>query len=173
MVDSDFHSRYADWKKRAESLDQKLRPIVNREVDINAPAWKELLADMPHPADESGLRGEIAALFREIVDQFRSLDSGQRQTIIDLMAKNQSLMYSAVIDSAIETRDGFYETMILFVIADQGKDTRDAIVALSHYRACGEERGFDVNLIFEHMARLASDRDKYGWGSTRDLLLRG
>ena len=171
MVDDTFKTQFADWKRRAKSLDMKLHPIVHREIDINAPDWKEQLANSPHPADESGLRREIESLFNEIVDRFKTLDAGQRQKIIDLLEKNHSLMYSAVIDADIETQEGFRRNLILFVIEDQGKDTRDAIVALAHHRECGEQLGFDVDSIFEEVAQLASDRDKYGWGSTRDLLL--
>ena len=173
MADDTFQTQFADWKRRAESLDKKLHPIVHREIDINAPDWQEQLANSPHPADESRLRREIETLFNEIVDRFESLDADQRQTIIDLLEKNDSLMYSAVIDADFETQEGFRRNMILFAIEDQGKDTRDAIVALAHYRKRGEQLGFDVDSIFKEIAQLASDRDKYGWGSTRDLLLKG
>ena len=173
MVDDTFKTQFADWKRRAKSLDRKLHPIVHREIDISAPDWQEQLANNPHPADESGQRREIETLFNEIVDRFGSLDYSQRQKIIDLLEKNDSLLYSAVIDADFETQDGFRRHMILFVIEDQGKDTRDAIVALAHYRKRGEQLGFDVDSIFKEVAQIASDRDKYGWGSTRDLLLNG
>jgi hypothetical protein len=165
-----FQKTCAAWKTQADSLDSKLRPIVQQEVDINAPDWQEQLANMPHPADESGLHEEIASLFDEIVDQFETLDVEQRQAIINLMEKNESLMYSAVIEADLETLEGFRRNMILFVIADQGKDTRDAIVALGQYRELGQKHGYDVDAIFKKLASVASDHDKYGWGSTRDLL---
>jgi len=170
MDDDTFHNKYSAWKKQAKSLDSRLRPIVHKEVGVNAPDWQEQLANMPHPADESGLRNEITALFDQIVDQFESFDFDQRQAIIDLMVKNDSLMYSAVIRDDLETLEGFRRNMILFVIADQGKDTRDAIVALGHYRDLGQKHGYDVDTIFEQLAYIASSHDKYGWGSTRDLL---
>ena len=170
MDEDAFHNKYAAWKKQAKSLDSKLRPIVQKDVDINAPAWKDQLANMPHPADESCLRDVITSLFDEIVDHFESLDVPQRQAVIDLMEKNESLIYSAVITDNIETVGGFRRNMILFVIADQGKDTRDAIVALEHYRELGQKRGYDVDAIYEKLASIASDHDKYGWGSTRELL---
>ncbi len=172
MDDDTFYNKYASWKKQVQSLDSRLRPVVHKEVDINAPGWQEKLANMPHPADESGLRNEITVLFDEIVDHFESFDRNQRQAIIDLMDKNDSLMYSAVICDDLETREGFRRNMILFVIADQGKDTRDAIVALGHYHEIGQKHGYDVEAIFEGLASIANSHDKYGWGSTRDLLQR-
>ena len=171
MVDYLFQTQFVDWKRRTESLNHKLHPIVHAEIDINAPDWEEQLANRPHPADESGLRKEIEGLFNEIVDRFEWFDAEQRQAVIDLMGTNDSLMYSAVIDADFDTQEGFRKNMLLVVIEDQGKDTRDAIVALAHYRERGEELGFDVDSIFMQMAQIASDRDKYGWRSTRDLFL--
>ena len=170
MDDDIFNNTYTTWQEKAGSLDSRLRPIVQKEVDINASDWQEQLANTPHPADESGLREVITCLFNEIVDQFETLDVKQRQAIIDLMEKNESLMHSAVIDTDLESLEGFRRNMILFVIEDQGKDTRDAIVALGKYREVGNKHGYDVDAIFEKLSAIASDHDKYGWGSTRELL---
>ena len=171
MKDDTFRNTYAAWEEQAKSLDSMLRTIVKKEVDVTDPDWMEKLANRPHPADESGLREEITDLFDEIVDQFESLNDMQRQAIIDLMEDNDSLMYSAVIRANLDTLDGFRRNMILFLIEDQGKDTRDAIVKLGHYRELGQKHGYDVDAIFEQLASIANSHDKYGWGSTRDLLL--
>ncbi len=171
MSNESFEFVFADWKQRADFLNQQLKPIVKVEIDINAPDWEEQLASGPHPADESGLRKQIESLFNEIVAQFEFFDSDQRQQIIDLMAQNDSLMYSAVIDADRNTPDGFRKNMILFVIDDQGKDTRDSIVSLTHYREEAEKHGIDLDSIFKEMAAISSTRDKFGWGTTRDLFL--
>lgn len=172
MDQNEFESVFVDWSQRAEVLDEQLHPIVHAEIDINAPDWLEQLENFPHPADSSGLRDEISSLFNQIVTKFESLNDEQRQRVIDLMDKKDSLMYSAVLDIDRSTPEGFRKHMILFVIEDQGKDTRDAIMALDHYRKDAEEHGINVNLIFQEMAKIASTRDKYGWGTTRDLLLK-
>jgi hypothetical protein len=172
MLEDTFEAVFADWKRRAETLDRQLHSIVHEEVDINSPDWEEQLANAPHPANAAGLRNEICALFNEIIDCFESLDVDQRQQIIDLMETNDSLMYSAVIDADYNTPDGFRKHMMLMVIEDQGKDTRDAIVGLAHHRKAAEERGINVDAIFKEMAALASARDKFGWGTTRDLFLK-
>jgi len=171
MPDGAFESVFVDWKRRAESLNQQLHPIVSAEIDIMAPDWEEQVANAPHPADASGLRNEIESLFNEIVDRFPSYDADQRHQIIDLMDQNDSLMHSAVLDADYDSPGGFRKIMIVFVIEDQGKDTRDAIVALAHYRRDAEERGIDVDSIFKEMAAIASTRDKYGWGTTQKLFL--
>ncbi len=172
MTEDAFESVFTAWKRRAESLDQQLHPIVHIEIDINASDWQEKLASYPHPADATGLRNEIASLFNEIVDDFESFNAEQRQRIVDLMGQNDSLMYSAVIDVDQNSPEGFRKKMILVVIEDQGKDSRDAMVALAHYRKDAEKRGINVDSIFKEMADIASTHDKHGWGTTRDLFLK-
>ena len=172
MTNDTFDFTFTDWKQRAIALNQKLMPIVNAEVDINTPDWTEKLARRPHPADVSGLRLKIETLFGEIVKQFEFYNPNQRQQIIDLMYQNDALMYAACLDAVHNTPDGFRKRMILFVIDDQGKDTRDAMLALDAFRTDAEIQGIDVNSIFKEMASIASTRDKFGWGSTRDLFLK-
>lgn len=171
MRDDTFETVFADWKSRAEILNRQLHPIVHQEIDISSPNWEQQLANAPHAADASGLRDEIRTLFNEIIDRFELLGADQRQKIIDLMDRNDSLMYSAVIDADYNTPDGFRKHMLLIVIEDQGKDTRDTIVELAHHRKAAEARGIDVDTIFKEMAAIASTRNKYGWATTRDLFL--
>lgn len=172
MTKATFERAFADWKQRAVVLNQKLTPFVNVGFDINADNWVEKLAHCPHPADVSGLRIRIATLFNEIINQFEFYNSDQRQQIIDLMYQNDNLMYAAVIDAERDTPDGFRKYMILFVIEDQCKDTRDAILALAHAHTEAERQGIDVGSIFREMATISSANDKFGWGSTRDLFLK-
>jgi hypothetical protein len=172
MDQNEFESVFVDWSQRSELLDKQLHPIVHAEVDISASDWLKQLENSPHPADALGLRNEITSLFNQIVASFESLNAKQRQRVIDLMDEKGSLIYSAVLDVDRSTTEGFRKHMILFVIEDQGKDTRDAIVTLDHYRKDAEKHGIDVDSIFQEMAKIASTRDKYGWGTTRSLLLK-
>ena len=145
---------------------------MNKPFDVNAANWEEQLERRQHPADASGLRKEIETLFEEIIDHFEGLSPQQRKQIVELMYENQALMYSAIIKTNPSTYDGFRRTMILFVIKDQGTDIRDAILELSAYHAKAENQGIDVRTIFKDMADIASTRDKFGWGTTRDLFLK-
>ena len=172
MTDNAFHSVFEDWKERAAFLNQQLAHIVNVDVDMNAPHWEDQVLNRPHPVDEAGLRGEVETLFEEVVEQFEFYRPDQRQQIIDVMYQNDALMYSAVLTADPNTPDGFRKHMILFVIEDQGKDTRDAILALGAHHAYGAAKGIDVASIFKDMADIASRRDKFGWGTTRDLFLK-
>jgi hypothetical protein len=172
MPDGQFEGLFQDWKKRAEALDRKIRPLAAQEVDMSDPDWEQKLRTAEQPADELGLRTEIESLFDEIIERLELLDGNQRQLVFNFLNGCSSLMWSAVISGNLQTRDGFRKHMLLFVIKDQGKDTRDAILELSHYREVGKALGIDVDAVFKELAPLASDLNKYGMGSTRDLLLR-
>lgn len=167
-----FARIFAQWKQRAAALNTQLKPIVNKPIDVNDPNWEEQIERCQHPADASGLRQEIETLFEEIIDRFEICSPAQREQIVDVMYKNQALRYSAVINADPSTPEGFRRAMILFVIEDQGTDTRDAILALSANHAKAEKQGIDVKTIFKDMAGIASTRDKFGWGTTRDLFLK-
>lgn len=172
MINDTFETVFADWKQRADFLNQKLMPVVNADVDVSAPDWLENLASLPHPADVSGLRNEIGTLFSEIIDQFEFYGPRQRQQIVDFLYQKEALMYAAVIDADRNTPNGFRQYMILFVIGDQGKDTRDAMLALDAYYEDAERLGVNARAIFKEMALISSTNDKFGWGSTRDLFLK-
>ena len=172
MKHDNFEADYTNWSQQAELLNQKLSPFANAPFDMDAPNWQEKLAHLSHPADTAGLRAEIETLFGDIVDRFEGYDEVQRQHIIDMLANYDALLWSAVIDADINTQDGFRKHMILFVLHDQGKDTRDAMLALETYFAEAEKMKIDARSIFKEMALLYSTNDKFGWGSTRDLFLR-
>lgn len=173
MLDSEFFTPlFAGWEQRASALNTLLRPIVNKPFDVNTTDWEEQLERRQHPADAAGLRNEIETLFEEIIDHFEGLSPHQRRQIEELMYENKALIYAATIKADPSTHDGFRRAMILFVIKDQGEDTRDAILELSAYHAKAEEQGINVRTIFKDMADIASTRNKFGWGTTRNLFLK-
>jgi hypothetical protein len=156
-------------KKEAKVLNSPLKKILTEEIDINSPDWEEKMMNQAHPADESGLRPQIESFFEELVENFEYLTFEQRARVIDLMASKSYLMQSAVLKDDMGTASGFRKALILFVIQDQGADTRDAILALRSIWDHGKKHGFDIDVLFREMAGLSSDEDKYGMGSTRDL----
>jgi hypothetical protein len=62
--------------------------------------------------------------------------------------------------------------LLLFSMKDQGRDSRDALLDLQDL--CREARSAGVNLtpVLREVAELPSDKNKYGMGSTEDMLLR-
>lgn len=172
MREEIFESRLANWQRTAARLNERLEPIVHRQVDINMPDWEEQLAAAPHPADQLGIRGEVEALFEEIIAALDSMSPQQRQATIDTVACNDALSYAACLKAEPDKAAEFRRHMLLFVLRDQAKDTRDAIIELRHCRLWGQDLGVDVDAVFRELAELASTRDRHGWGSTRELLLK-
>ena len=170
-----FEAKWLRWVEEITALEQVLKPIANRE----APPGTDIIEFMiqcrnsPHPADETGTRERITALFNELVDTFPALSYDERMKLIDLLNENHSLMWSAIIDAVPTTEAGFRRRMILFILEDQGRDFRDAIVELTELSETGREAGLDVFRIRQELGQLASDRNKFGtYGeSTRELIM--
>jgi hypothetical protein len=137
---------------------------------MKQPGRQEALTAAPHPVDEIGVRGEVEAFFSEIVGCFESLDEDQRQQLMALMAENHNLMYCAVTGVDRDSREGLYQELILFILDDQGRDPRDAMLALDGLAERARKLGLHPRRLFRKLAPLASDRDRYGWGSTREFL---
>ena len=168
----EFKQQLAKWRRECRRLEEVLGPFVHTAIDIEDPGWQAEVAARPHPADESGTRTEIVALFDAIVDRFPTLAAVQRSALIDLMRDHPALIYLALLTQVPDAAQAFFRSLVLFVIEDQGADTRDAILTLDALRRHGRNAGLDVDPLVRRAADLASRHDRYGWGSTRDLLLR-
>ena len=171
MSEAPFQEFFEALKQQAELLDKQLRLITKAKIDVNESDWLEKLAQAPHPADQAGLRDPIRSFFNDLIARFETLETSQRQLVIDFMDQCDSLMHSRIIAEQPNTPDGFRKHMILFAIEDQGKDTRDAILSMEEYRSLANMVDFDIETIINDVAELASRQDKYGWGSTHDLML--
>jgi hypothetical protein len=55
---------------------------------------------------------------------------------------------------------------------DQGRDSRDALLALRHLYSEAAGAGIDPALLLREVAGLSSTVNKYGMGSTCDMLLK-
>jgi hypothetical protein len=107
----------------------------------------------------------------EWAEKYRAASDEERAEIRARFAKDPVLSRS-VLPFPPKTREELRDHVTLFVIADQGLDTRDAILAIDALCADARARGFDVDAVLREHLPLASDEDKYGWGTTRALLER-
>jgi hypothetical protein len=85
---------------------------------------------------------------------------------------NRSFSWAAALPYRPITDESFRAHLILFSIKDQGRDTRDAILALQAICATATSAGVKIGPILKEIAELSSDVNKYRMGSTRSLLLR-
>ena len=104
------------------------------------------------------------------IEKYREGSDVDRAEIRARFAKDRDLWREAPFPP--KTAEDFRDQVTVFVIDDQGPDTRDAILAIDALCAEGRRRGFDVDAILREHLPLASTADKYGWGTTRALLER-
>ena len=160
------------FESRIIGLDQQLRPIADRPVDITQPGWGSRLMAMPHPLNEAGVRAEMEALLRELIGVYEKSGAEVRTALRKLFAQYRAFEWAASLPSSARTAEGFRERLLLFSLKDQGRDNRDAILDLQHL--CREARasGVDVSPILKEVAELSSEVNKFRMGSTKEMLLK-
>ena len=161
-----------DLEFRIAKLEELLQPIANRPVDITRPGWLERLQAGLPPLDEAGVRDTAERLLAEILAAYAQGTFEARAAIRRLFQKHPSFAWAATLSVPWTTMDGLRPHLILFSIDDQGRDGRDALLALQ--RICQDARGAGLEIapVLQEIAAMSSNEDKYGMGSTRQMLLR-
>jgi hypothetical protein len=160
-----------ELEKAIATLNRRVSPIADRPVDITKPGWLAELRQHPHPFDEVGIRAEAEALLTEIVQMYAQGSSETRRAIRNLFMAYHQFSWAATLSLSIATPEGFRTHLLLFSIQDQGHDTRDAILSLQTMCQQATAAGVKIQPILKEIAELSSDQDKYGMGTTKDLLL--
>jgi hypothetical protein len=161
-----------DLELRMMDLEQRLRPIADRPVDITKPGWAASLTASRHPLDRAGVRLDAERLLQELMEAYRRSGDEERQAIRALFAEHRAFAWAASWSFGPTDEEKLRQHLLLFAMKDQGRDSRDALLGLQHL--CGEARkaGVDTGAVLREVAALASDTNKYGMGSTRHMLLR-
>jgi hypothetical protein len=153
-------------------LDERLRPIAKRPVGFTGLIWMALFKGRASPLDEAGIRPEAEGLLEELLDEYGSGEEAIRAAIRGLLRRCPSFAWAATLPYPPGTEEGFRRHLLLFSIRDQGRDSRDAILLLQDLCQQATEAGIDPAPILREIAQLSSDENKYGMGSTRELLLK-
>jgi len=161
-----------EFELRMMDLEQRLRPIADRPVDITKPGWDLRLMQSPHPLDRAGVRLEAELLLQQLIKVYRACGEDEREAVRKLFAEYRAFAWAASLPCEPTTEENFRQHLLLFSITDQGRDSRDAILLLQDL--CRRARAAGVNMapVLKDVAVLSSDQNKYGMGSTRDMLLR-
>lgn len=125
----------------------------------------------PPPLDEAGVRPEAEAAPRDALSRYEDGDEHVRAALRALLERCHSFCW-ATTPPFEPTPQGFRQRPLEMSVEDQGHDTRDMMVAL--HDLCGQTQntGVGIRPLLPGAAELSSDVDKYGTGSTRDILLR-
>ena len=161
-----------DWEFRMMELEEKLRPIAKRTVDVTRPDWFERLQAGGPPLDEAGVRDAAERLLAEIIAGYAQGTDHTRAAIRRLFQEYQSFSWAATLSVPRTTLDGLRQHLILFSINDQGRDSRDALLTLQEICQDARNAGLDIAPVLREVAEMSSDTNKYGMGSTSQMLLR-
>jgi hypothetical protein len=152
-------------------FDQQLVPIANRPVDITDPDWLEKLKRIPPALDEAAIRDQVETFLAEVLDTYPQSDEAARAALRDLFHEYQAFSWAAVLPRDL-TPDGFRCQLLLFSLKDQGRDTRDAILWLQDICREARSAGVELKPILDDVGGLSSEINRFGMGSTKDLLLK-
>jgi hypothetical protein len=84
-----------DFELRIMDLEQRLRPIANRPVDITKPGWDVRLTKSPHPLDEAGVRSEADLLLGELVSFYQISAADSRDAVRKLFEEYRAFAWAA------------------------------------------------------------------------------
>lgn len=152
-------------------LDERLRAIAKRPVDISNPNWVTLLKQRPHPLDEAGARGDAEALLADLAQVYETSAEEVRSSIRKLFADYAAFSWAAALPGPPTTDADFRRHLVLFSMNNLGTDTRDAILTLQDLCRQARSAGINVAPVLQAVAELSSAENRFGMGSTRTLLL--
>src|ERR1041385_6529645 len=162
----------ANWELRIREFDALLRPVANRSVDITQPGWFKSLQLSTPPLDEARVRNGVEALLRELLVADVNGSEHTRAAIREFFVQYHAFTWAATLSERPLTTGAFRRHLILFSIKDQGCDSRDALLTLGEI--CHEARtaGIDPEPLLQDIAGISSTINRFGMGSTRQMLLR-
>jgi len=161
-----------DLELRIMDLEQRLAPIANRPVDITRPGWTEELQQSRHPFDRAGIRAEAESLLEELIRRYRNGTDADRQAIRKLFVEYKALAWAASLPFAPTNEVHARQHLLLFSMKDQGQDSRDALLSLQDLCRTAQQAGVDLAPLLVEVAQLSSDENRFGMGSTRQMLWR-
>jgi hypothetical protein len=167
--------KVASWKEQMARLDAALRPIVSRRATLGSTLGNVLSFIWPaasDPLEEAQVNAEAELLTSELIEYYATGDGEMRLAIRHLFDEHPSFSWAATLPCQPVTDESFRAHLILFSMKDQERDTRDAIVTLQAICQKARSAGVMTDPIMAEIAELSSDMDKYGMGSTRNLLRR-
>jgi hypothetical protein len=113
---------------------------------------------------------ETEALLKALAAEYENSDEETRKAIRRLFVCYPHFAWAASFSVSPNTEADFRQDLILFSMLDQGKDSRDALLALRALCEQAQAAGIDIKPILREVAEFSSDENKYGMGSTKRML---
>jgi hypothetical protein len=154
-------------------IDELLRDIANRPVDLGDPNWAAKLQQAPPPVEEAGVAAEAAAALDALLDAYETGGLPTREEVRDIFGAYPSFRWAARLPREWNSVGEFRRRLVHVSAADQGADPRDQLMAIWWLCNRARELGIDVEPVLREVADLSSDADRYGFGSARTRIMRG
>ncbi len=158
-------------KQGLAGLEERLRPIATRVVDINDRDWVDKLRQAPSPPDQAGVRLEAEAILGSLLQAYRTEGPFVRASIRRLLALNPSFTWATGVQQTPTTEEGFRLHLLHISAVDHARDLRDTILTLNDICAAAKVAGVNTRPILDEVAALSSDEHKGSMGSIRSILL--
>lgn len=158
------------WFEELMRLDEAISQSAKRPVDLDN---LESISKGAHPLDRAGVRAEAQALLLEILRALESANEEDRQSIRDMVSVYSSFFGATSPPEGKTAAETLRLRLMEFALMDQYPDSRDAVLWL---QSLCETKDVDLQTLASlrrEVAPMASDKDRFGFGSTRSMLLRG
>ncbi|GIG88872.1 hypothetical protein [Plantactinospora endophytica] len=160
-----------DLAVRVSRLDRALAPIADQPVDLADPEWAERLRQAPPAVEQAGVADEAAVVLAALLTRYAEGDEPTRTAIRGLFRKHRSFQWGVGMSFPADTVERFRRHLLLLSARDQGMDTRDELLTLAELCRQASAAGVPTGPVLRVVAELSSDVDRYGMGSTRQILL--
>ncbi|WP_433227936.1 hypothetical protein ACQP2H_16360 [Micromonospora sp. CA-248260] len=154
-------------------IDDLLRYIAERPVDLNDPNWMAELRQAPPPLEEAGVVAEASAALDALLEAYETGAAPARAEVRDIFRAYPSFRWAAHLPVAWNSVGEFRRRLVHVSAMDQGADPRDELMAIWSLCNRARECAIDVEPVLREVANLSSDADLHGFGSMQMLIMRG
>jgi hypothetical protein len=111
-------------------IDELLRDVAQRPVDLSEPNWMAKLRQAPPPVQEAGVAVETAAALDALLDAYETGGASTREEIRGIFRDCPSFRWAAHLPREWESAVEFRRRLVHISAVDQGSDPRDELMAI-------------------------------------------
>lgn len=157
------------WIDELIRLNDAIRPIAEAPVDLEE---IDSLSETD-PLGETGVRIEAQAILMQILHTYETGTDLDRIAIRGLVELYEAFFWAAGPSSQGTPTERLRTNLLRFAVKDQFPDPRDAVMWLHGVCESTEVSVEELKELRREVAQLANSRNRYGFGSTRSMLLKG
>jgi hypothetical protein len=159
--------------REVEAVDDLLRIVVTRKVDLNDPDWVASARAGLEPVDEAGVAPEAATALEALFNAYEAGDDRTRVEVREIFRDYRSFRREVRLSGQWATVDDFRRHLVVVSAGGEYEDPRDVLMFI--WRLCNEarDRGIDVEPVLRTVAAISSEVADGSFGSMRHLIMRG